>query len=172
MTDIVEIGYTNWRGEYAVRRIRPERLWFGSTDYHPELQWFIAAVDLDKKSLRDFALTGFGNSHVPAEWVRALLRDHDTLTASLAVARAETHANFGAGLDLMLDVTKATEALAEAEAEVARLKAALHNLTSAVGNMRVPQTIGDAALQVMVTIGPALQEARAALAEPPTEDKT
>lgn len=44
----VEILYTNWRGETAVRRIIPARLWFGETEWHPGSQWLLDAVDLDK----------------------------------------------------------------------------------------------------------------------------
>lgn len=47
--------------------------------------------------------------------------------------------------------------------EVERLREALTVLTNAVANMRVPQTVEDVALQVTITIGPALEAARAAL---------
>lgn len=49
-------SYTNWRGETAPRRVKPLRLWFGNTEWHPENQWFMEAEDLDKGELRDFAL--------------------------------------------------------------------------------------------------------------------
>lgn len=58
--------YTNWRGETAAREIVPKRLWFGSTEWHPEPQWFITAADTGKGVQRDFALSGFA-SPVPAE---------------------------------------------------------------------------------------------------------
>jgi arginine repressor len=53
--------------------------------------------------------------------------------------------------------------------ELARKTAALGSLTDAIENMRVPRTIADAGLQVLVTIGPVVERARAALAPPPTE---
>jgi hypothetical protein len=57
-----------------------------------------------------------------------------------------------------------TDARAEAaEAREARLREALQKLISAIGAMRVPQTKEEAAMQVMVTIGPVLKNARAAL---------
>ena len=61
MNDVVEILYCNWRGETATRRIRPRAAWFGSTRWHPEPQWFIYAVDLDRSGddeeiTRDFAV--------------------------------------------------------------------------------------------------------------------
>jgi hypothetical protein len=52
----VRIRYRNWRGETALRRIVPEHVWFGSTEWHPDAQWFLRAVDTDKAAVRDFAL--------------------------------------------------------------------------------------------------------------------
>lgn len=58
----VTILYTNWRGETAVRRISPwdraSRLWFGSTEWHPEPQWLLSARDVEKDALRDWPLSG------------------------------------------------------------------------------------------------------------------
>ena len=56
-------------------------------------------------------------------------------------------------------------AVQELAIENGALRKALEGLTSAVGAMRVPQTLADAALQINVTIGPALKRARAALAQ-------
>ncbi len=52
----VTILYTNYRGETGVRHIVPSRIWFGSAEWHPEPQWILDAVDLDKEALRSFAL--------------------------------------------------------------------------------------------------------------------
>ena len=52
----VTIRYRNYKGETAWRRIVPQRIWFGSTRWHPESQWIMEAIDLDKNSLRSFAL--------------------------------------------------------------------------------------------------------------------
>lgn len=54
------VTYTNWRGETAVRRIVPLRVWFGSTAWHPEPQWILTALDVDKDKERHFALKDFG----------------------------------------------------------------------------------------------------------------
>lgn len=54
------LTYTNWRGETALRTIIPRRVWFGSTDWHPEPQWLLTALDVEKKAHRDFALKDFG----------------------------------------------------------------------------------------------------------------
>lgn len=50
------ILYRNYRGETSVRRIIPERFWFGSTDWHPTPQWLLDAYDLDRRSERCFAV--------------------------------------------------------------------------------------------------------------------
>ncbi len=52
----VRILYTNYRGETSLRRIVPERIHFGSTEWHPEPQWLLDAVDIEKKATRSFAL--------------------------------------------------------------------------------------------------------------------
>lgn len=52
----VSILYTNYRGETAVRRIVPKRIWFGKTDWHPEEQWIMDAFDLEKNADRGFAM--------------------------------------------------------------------------------------------------------------------
>lgn len=47
--------YRNYRGEVAERTAIPKRLWWGSTEWHPEPQWFVTAFDLEKQAARDFA---------------------------------------------------------------------------------------------------------------------
>lgn len=54
----VTFVYTNHRGETAERAARPIRLYHGSTEWHPEPQWFLRAWDDDKEDFRDFALAG------------------------------------------------------------------------------------------------------------------
>lgn len=58
MTDAKEVSilYTNYRGETAVRRVRPERIWFGSTEWHPGDQWLLDAIDLERNVSRSFAM--------------------------------------------------------------------------------------------------------------------
>jgi len=51
----IKILYTNYLGQTAIRTIEPNRLWFGSTDQHPEPQWLIDAFDFDKQAPRTFA---------------------------------------------------------------------------------------------------------------------
>ena len=52
----VRILYTNYRGETALRTIVPERIYFGSTQWHPEEQWLLEAEDSEKGVMRTFAL--------------------------------------------------------------------------------------------------------------------
>lgn len=52
----VWIDYTNHRGERAWRHILPLSLAFENSQWHPESQWIMEAVDLDKNAIRDFAL--------------------------------------------------------------------------------------------------------------------
>lgn len=52
----VSIHYTNYRGEQAWRRILPIKIWFGSTEWHPEDQWLLDAVDIEKNVNRSFAM--------------------------------------------------------------------------------------------------------------------
>lgn len=58
---IVEILYTNWKGETAVRKILPVKLWYGHTEYHKEDQWLLNAIDQEKQAPRDFALKDIKN---------------------------------------------------------------------------------------------------------------
>jgi predicted DNA-binding transcriptional regulator YafY len=48
--------YTNWRGEVSSRKVLPQGLWFGSTEWHPTEQWFLRGQDVEKGEVRDFAL--------------------------------------------------------------------------------------------------------------------
>lgn len=67
----VTLTYRNWRGEVAERAIIPRRVWFGSTDWHPEPQWLLTAWDVEKNAERDFALKDFGQPAAPAVKVQA-----------------------------------------------------------------------------------------------------
>jgi len=56
MQELVNIVYTNYRGETAVRQVIPNKIWFGATDWHPEKQWLLDAYDIAKKANRSFAM--------------------------------------------------------------------------------------------------------------------
>lgn len=60
MTDAarsLRFSYTNYRGVPSVRYATPKRWWFGSTEYHPDPQWIMSAMDHDKGQMRDFAVS-------------------------------------------------------------------------------------------------------------------
>jgi predicted DNA-binding transcriptional regulator YafY len=52
----VKIVYDNWKGEVKIRRITPKKIWFGSTEWHPQEQWILDAFDEDKQADRSFAM--------------------------------------------------------------------------------------------------------------------
>ncbi len=47
--------YRNWRGQVATRVVMPESIWYGTSEWHPESQWFLRAIDAEKGEVRDFA---------------------------------------------------------------------------------------------------------------------
>jgi predicted DNA-binding transcriptional regulator YafY len=53
--------YVNWRGEKGSRRVIANRIYFGSTEYHKEPQWIMAAYDFEKKADREFAMKDMSN---------------------------------------------------------------------------------------------------------------
>lgn len=54
--EVVNIVYTNYRGETAIRKVIPKKIWYGGTDWHPEKQWLLDAYDLGKEAERSFAM--------------------------------------------------------------------------------------------------------------------
>lgn len=52
----VRILYTNYRGETSLRTIIPIKIWYGSTNWHPDPQWLLDARDIEKRADRSFAL--------------------------------------------------------------------------------------------------------------------
>lgn len=49
----VAFTYTNHRGLTA----RPEKIWFGTTEWHKTPQWMLRAFDVSKEQVRDFAMS-------------------------------------------------------------------------------------------------------------------
>ena len=56
MNEIVTFTYTNYKGKTSVRRVIPHTLGFKSSSWHPEEQWILLAIDLNKGELREFAM--------------------------------------------------------------------------------------------------------------------
>jgi len=56
MSNAISIVYKNHRGETSMRRVEPLHLFFGSTPWHAEKQWFLQAHDFEKQAERSFAM--------------------------------------------------------------------------------------------------------------------
>ena len=56
MQKALRFKYINWENIIGTRKVEPIKIWFGKTKWHPENQWFLKALDLEKKEERDFAL--------------------------------------------------------------------------------------------------------------------
>lgn len=54
--DGIELVYRNHRGEVRTRRIVPLGVYFGSTQWHPEPQWLLNAIDAEDNTTKQFAL--------------------------------------------------------------------------------------------------------------------
>jgi hypothetical protein len=55
-SDKVVIDYTNYHGVRSFRHVQIVRVYYGSTEYHPEKQWLMEAKDLNKNEMRTFAI--------------------------------------------------------------------------------------------------------------------
>lgn len=56
MQELLIFKYKNWEGKTAIRTVQPIKIWYGKTRWHPKLQWFLKALDLEKNEKRDFAV--------------------------------------------------------------------------------------------------------------------
>lgn len=52
----VRFWYTNHRGEFDLRHVRIDTVWYGTTDWYPEPQMLVHGYDFHKEADRDFAL--------------------------------------------------------------------------------------------------------------------
>lgn len=53
---LVTIDYTNWRGKRSIYRIVPIGISFGDSEWHPDTQWLLRAVDVERNVEREFAI--------------------------------------------------------------------------------------------------------------------
>lgn len=53
---LISFSYRNHKGVKSRRRVRPIRMWFGSTAWYPEPGWLVEAFCIDKGVTRDFQL--------------------------------------------------------------------------------------------------------------------
>ena len=110
----LEFGYTNWRGEYARRRVRPVRLYHGSTEWHPEPQWLMEAYDADKGGLRAFAVKDMVFGAQPAQGGSVSETDDEGPTYRIRITPDMTYDQINAA-------AAAEEARVEAPTEAAKL---------------------------------------------------
>ena len=53
---LITCTYRNWKGETRTRRLIPQEIIWGKTQWNPEEQWLMRAIDADTNEKRDFAL--------------------------------------------------------------------------------------------------------------------
>lgn len=54
--DIMEFTYTNWKGETGTRTVQVEGLYWGYSEYHEGVQFFLKGLDVHKLEERSFAV--------------------------------------------------------------------------------------------------------------------
>ena len=52
----LQIHYKNWNGIFSMRKIIPDYVWFGMTEFHQTPQYLLHAWDIGKNAYRDFAI--------------------------------------------------------------------------------------------------------------------
>jgi predicted DNA-binding transcriptional regulator YafY len=90
--NIMTITYTNWRGERGQRRVVPMYVWHGTSGWHEGAQWFMRALDVERETERDFALSGIDGWPVP--------RDGATRTEANSVFAMEITRRLNGGEDM------------------------------------------------------------------------
>lgn len=60
-TQDVTFTYTNWKGETRQRKAYFIKFFMGSNEWHPETQWLVIGMDLEKQAERTFALKDISN---------------------------------------------------------------------------------------------------------------
>ena len=63
----VVIDYINWKGQRSYRTIIPEKLFYGTNEFHKTPQWLLSAFDVEKKVWRHFALCDISSWKQEAE---------------------------------------------------------------------------------------------------------
>lgn len=91
MSEPLRILYENHRGELRERLIIPGEVHFGSSEWHPEKQWLLDALDVEKNARRTFAFSGFRS---PVDYARVVREFLDLVDREYAedVTAASTYA--------------------------------------------------------------------------------
>jgi len=67
--DKLSFLYTNWKGETSVRNAIVNTFHLGSNQWHPQNQFLLTGLDVDKNAMRCFALKDMSNIVVTKnEW--------------------------------------------------------------------------------------------------------
>ena len=56
MSEKLVFKYRNWQNAIGIRTVKPIKIWYGKTQWHPKSQWLLKALDSDKGEERDFAV--------------------------------------------------------------------------------------------------------------------
>ncbi len=60
---LVRFTYKNHLGKVALRQVVPQKIHFGSNQWHPEPQWLLDAYDAGKGDERTFAMKDITDWH-------------------------------------------------------------------------------------------------------------
>lgn len=131
---IIEIDYTNHRGERRTRKIIPTgQLVFSSNQWHPQPQWLFNAIDLDHAhdTVKTFALAGLHGADDDRRVTELLANNNELLErarkaeAELEAFRAERHQLLSSKEDILNREIALADQLKTANAEIEALKKAL-----------------------------------------------
>jgi len=53
---VLKFYYTNYKGEFAQRCVRPLTVRWGTSDFYPDPGWLLSCWDLDKNDIREFSM--------------------------------------------------------------------------------------------------------------------
>jgi len=59
--ETVTFIYKNYKGVVASRKVKPIKIWYGTTQWYKEKQWLVWGYDYHKNDYRDFALKDIKN---------------------------------------------------------------------------------------------------------------
>ena len=57
----LEFDYTNYRGEESYRKVVAHSVYYGKSEWHPDPQWLMRAIDIEKNEFRDFTMKDMRN---------------------------------------------------------------------------------------------------------------
>lgn len=57
----ISFSYVNYRGHKEDRIVMVDEIYWGSTEWHPEPQWLMTALDYSRNAIRDFAMKDMSN---------------------------------------------------------------------------------------------------------------